>query len=117
MTPEQAREQLTRERDDVLRTLAGLERSFADIVAAAETANGDDEHDVEGETVAVSRAQVDALTLASRRQLAAVDAALARVDDGSYGSCLGCGAAILPARLEARPATPWCLTCAATRGP
>jgi RNA polymerase-binding transcription factor DksA len=39
----------------------------------------------------------------STRVLDDVDRALSRLSDGSYGSCETCGAAILPADLEADP--------------
>ena len=41
----------------------------------------------------------------------AVLAALARIDDGSYGNCVDCGHEIPEPRLEARPATPRCVPC------
>ena len=41
----------------------------------------------------------------------AVLAALARIDDGSYGRCVDCGSEIPEPRLEARPATPRCVPC------
>lgn len=44
-------------------------------------------------------------------QRAEVIAALARVDDGSYGRCVDCGHEIPEPRLEARPATPRCVPC------
>ena len=37
--------------------------------------------------------------------------ALARVDDGSYGMCGGCGEPIVPERLEILPAARYCLAC------
>ncbi len=40
-----------------------------------------------------------------------VDAALARFDAGKYGICENCGDAISAARLEARPASRWCVDC------
>jgi len=36
-----------------------------------------------------------------------------RLSSGRYGTCDGCGASIAPARLDAVPATRWCLPCAA----
>ena len=45
------------------------------------------------------------------RELEAVELALARVCDGSYGRCGNCGGAIPLARLRAQPATPLCLAC------
>jgi RNA polymerase-binding protein DksA len=47
----------------------------------------------------------------NRQHLAAIDAALARLDHGSYGSCTSCGRPIAPERLEALPWTPLCIDC------
>ena len=41
----------------------------------------------------------------------AVAAALRRIEDGSYGICLGCEEAIGKKRLDAVPWTPLCITC------
>jgi DnaK suppressor protein len=38
---------------------------------------------------------------------------LNRIEDGSYGLCSKCGAAINPARLEALPTATTCIKCAA----
>ena len=43
--------------------------------------------------------------------LADVEAALARLDDGSYGECIDCGAGIPYARLSAYPAAKRCVGC------
>ena len=47
------------------------------------------------------------------QHLALVDAALARLDDGSYGTCLRCGKPIAPERLEALPWAAHCIACQA----
>jgi DnaK suppressor protein len=39
-------------------------------------------------------------------------AALARIDDGTYGRCQECGRDIPAARLQALPYTPYCVPCA-----
>ncbi|HEY3877452.1 MAG TPA: TraR/DksA C4-type zinc finger protein [Trebonia sp.] len=44
-----------------------------------------------------------------------VQAALARIDDGSYGRCTDCGGPVPGPRLEARPATPRCVPCQGRR--
>ena len=49
-----------------------------------------------------------------RAQLTHVEEALARVADGSYGTCRTCGQAIAPARLEALPWVATCIDCART---
>lgn len=44
--------------------------------------------------------------------LGRVEAALERIDDGSYGRCVQCDGAIAKARLNAIPYTPVCIKCA-----
>jgi len=44
-------------------------------------------------------------------RLAAIDHALQKFDDGSYGKCDVCGEVIDPARLEALPQASLCLKC------
>src|ERR1700746_1602814 len=48
-------------------------------------------------------------------QRAEVLAALARIDDGSYGRCVDCSGPIPEPRLEARPATARCGPCQTKR--
>ena len=47
------------------------------------------------------------------QQLELVDAALARLEEGTFGTCLRCGKAIAPARLEALPWAAQCIDCQA----
>lgn len=49
---------------------------------------------------------------ANLAEIAAIRAALTRLDDGTYGECASCGATIAPARLLALPHTALCVTCA-----
>jgi DnaK suppressor protein len=44
--------------------------------------------------------------------LGSIDAALERIQDGSYGKCIQCEGAISKARLNAIPYTPVCIKCA-----
>ncbi len=55
------------------------------------------------------------LTEAQRREVAQIDAALARVDAGEYGVCRDCGQEIDPRRLDALPFAVLCTECAAHR--
>lgn len=48
----------------------------------------------------------------ARTRLAQLDEALARMDDGTYGRCVECGAAIDDGRLEVRPLSVTCIDCA-----
>lgn len=46
-----------------------------------------------------------------RRELDDIEIALAKIADGSYGGCEGCGQAISPDRLEAKPTARLCKEC------
>ncbi|MDQ2676563.1 MAG: TraR/DksA C4-type zinc finger protein [Actinomycetota bacterium] len=41
-----------------------------------------------------------------------IERALAKLDEGSYGTCDRCGAAIAPGRLKAAPESALCIDCA-----
>jgi DnaK suppressor protein len=41
-----------------------------------------------------------------------IEAALERIEDGVYGSCVECDGRITKARLNAIPQTPFCIKCA-----
>jgi RNA polymerase-binding protein DksA len=47
----------------------------------------------------------------NEQHLAEVEAALARLDDGTYGACARCGRPIAPERLEALPWAAQCIDC------
>jgi len=55
---------------------------------------------------------LEAMGAHDHAELRQIDAALARVAEGEYGFCVKCGAEIGTQRLEALPATPFCVTCA-----
>ena len=86
---------------------------LAALMAASRDSNADDEHDPEGPTIAYERSQLSTLLDQARRHLREVEAAVSRVEAGTYGACTVCGDAIPPARLEARPSAPTCLRHAA----
>ena len=90
--------------------LADLTGDYAGMVEASRDSNADDEHDPEGATIAFERSQVGALADDARHQIGELEAALARVEDATYGVCEVCGTQIPPARLEARPSARTCIT-------
>ncbi len=55
------------------------------------------------------------LTDRDRDKLQAIDEALARIDEGTYGACESCESDIAEGRLEALPFTRLCITCQAER--
>jgi DnaK suppressor protein len=107
-----ARQRLEEERRSTLDRLSSLQADFGGIVAASEGSNADDEHDPEGATIAFERSQVSTLVRQAQRHLQEVEAALQRVEEGSYGRCERCGEPIPEARLEARPVARTCVGCA-----
>jgi DnaK suppressor protein len=52
----------------------------------------------------------------NKAHLADVDAALARLDAGTYGRCTSCGNPIAPERLEALPWAAFCIDCQRSKG-
>ena len=53
----------------------------------------------------------EAQGLASEQELSAIEAALNRIDNGTYGKCLSCGEPISAERLTAVPFTTKCRNC------
>src|SRR5918996_2040788 len=60
-----------------------------------------DQHMADTATETVDREIDYTLEESDGRLLAAIDGALARIEDGAYGTCVNCGAQIAPERLEA----------------
>ena len=113
--PEGAAGVLAAERADTLARLAALEQEFAGILESSSAAGTDDEHDPEGATIAFERQHTAALLSQVQQHLAQIDAALLRLADGSYGTCMSCGHPIGAARLAARPVATTCIDCASRR--
>ena len=91
---------------------ASLARELESLAQEQALTSHDDEHDPEGVTIAVQRAQIQGLLEAARRDVDDLDRAAARLTEGSYGRCATCGAPIADERLEALPATTTCIGCA-----
>jgi DnaK suppressor protein len=108
------RDRLATERAQTLQHLADLTHDFDAVVAASRDTNADDEHDPEGATIAFERSQIEALARQAEHHLAEIDAALTRVETGTYGTCEVCGRPIGEPRLEARPTARVCIRCAAS---
>lgn len=107
MTPrqlEEARSELRRRRRAILEATreAGAEH---EALLAAERG-----HEME-EAAQAEQGLVDLerLGAAERLELRRIDAAMARLDEGLYGTCAACGTAIEPRRLTALP---WAVRCA-----
>jgi len=65
--------------------------------------------------VTAERGEVQALAGTLRENLQDIDAALGKIEQGTYGLCESCGRPIAEARLEAMPAARLCIACASKR--
>src|SRR5262245_65995674 len=68
-----------------------------------------DENFADSGQVAAEQGENRALASQLREQLDDVERALNKLDDGTYGKCEVCGNPIQEARLEAMPATRFCI--------
>ncbi len=97
---------------------AQLEAEKADLVAQlAELGVGSDAAEAltydanfaDSSQVTAEKGETEALAATLQESLQAVDAALSRMDGGTYGSCERCQEPIAPARLEAMPSATRCI--------
>jgi len=103
ITPITPRERLLARRDEILDNLAAIEDQLDD---TPDPDWADRVTERQGDEV------LQALGRSDQAELRRIDAALARVEEGSYGTCARCGEEIAPARLNALPDTPFCANCA-----
>jgi DnaK suppressor protein len=95
------RAQLEEERDQ-------LRRQLGDLGEGGEGPSFD-ENFADSSQVAAEQGEVRAITTNLRALLTEVEHALAKLDDGTYGACEACGQPISEPRLEAMPATRFCV--------
>jgi RNA polymerase-binding protein DksA len=70
-----------------------------------------DNHLAETASVTLDREIDYTLEENAEHVLAAIDSALARIDEGSFGICRTCGRPIAEERLQALPYTTQCIDC------
>lgn len=73
---------------------------------------GDEQGFAEADSLNVERDRVLSLTALARGRIDEVDAALRRLETGTYGACRSCRRPIPTARLEAVPEATQCVSCA-----
>jgi DnaK suppressor protein len=111
---EHFRELLVEKRRGVMETLeyfqkenpGSLEDETGELVSGSA-----DQHMADTATDTVDREIDYTLEASDGRLLAAIDTALARIEAGTYGTCVNCGAQIPPERLEAMPWATLCIDC------
>ena len=110
---ERFRSLLLEERGRVERALANLRDDHPGRLdeEVEEIAATHDNHLAETATATLHREIDYTLEENSTRMLAAIDASLKRIDDGTYGTCANCGQEIVEPRLEAYPWASLCIDC------
>ncbi len=107
---DRVREELERRRRIILETVR-RERAELEGLRAAER----DPEFEEGAQAEHEQYTLASLSDAQRREVAAITAALVRVDSGEYGVCADCEQQIDPRRLKALPTALLCTDCARRR--
>ena len=100
---------LTAVRTSLEEEQADLDTRLSELTSDGSAAPDFDENFADSAQVTAEQVENATLAATLRDQLSDVEDALARIDAGTYGSCEVCGAAIAPARLEAMPATRFCI--------
>jgi DnaK suppressor protein len=95
---------LIEERSDLLEKLGEL--------GAGDTGLTYDSNFADSSQVTAERSEAEVLVASLRETLEEVERAINKLEEGTYGTCEGCGQEINPARLEAMPATRYCIDCA-----
>ncbi len=103
------RARLERELADALAARAVLRADITSTSDLRRDSNVDDEHDPEGSTIAFELSQSATLLRDVDARVAEIQAALMRLDSGTYGRCDICDRPIAEGRLEARPWTRVCI--------
>lgn len=95
--------------------LADVARSTATALELTEDGANQDMADEdgfgEGDTLNVERDRLLVVASEAQARMAEIDAALGRIDAGTYGRCEACGKQILEARLEVVPEATLCVRC------
>ena len=113
------RDRLLDERRRVERALAGLRDEHpGSLEDESEEVNGSLDTEDMAETASITLGREIDYSLGENSQtvLGEIDAALQRIEDGTYGTCTNCGKQIAVERLEAHPWASLCIDCARLDG-
>lgn len=96
-------------RAELEREESHLRAQLGELVPGTDTSLSFDENFADSGQVAAEQGEAQSLAGPLLSQLADVEAALAKLDEGTYGTCEACGNPIADARLEAMPHTRFCI--------
>ena len=106
------RERLQDERRAVLEAIANIHHENPGSLSdETEELSFQDNHLGDVATVTFDREMASTLEENSEHVLSAIDGALRRIEEGTYGRCTSCGRQIPEERLEARPYATLCIEC------
>ena len=108
---ERFRDLLLEERGRVERALGHLQEENPGPITEGEEEETFDNHLGDAAAITFDREMDQSLGENSGNVLAAIDAALARIDEGTFGTCARCGRPIAEERLEAMPYATLCIEC------
>lgn len=106
------RAELRARRADYLEQLERLSAAAEELAEAGTADLGDDQGFAEADPLTVERDQLQSLSFRARQRLEDVEAAIRRLEAGSYGACRTCRRPIPRARLDALPEATQCVSCA-----
>jgi len=106
-----ARDRLMAERHRVTSEMQALQDDLAHSLEDQSDEDGNDSHMADSATDTVDRGIEQSLEDNAEHLLACIDAALGRIDAGSYGKCERCAKPISEERLEALPYATKCIEC------
>ncbi len=107
------RRELSARRASYREQVERLSAAVEELAQASEAPDlGDEQGFAEADSLNVERDRVLSLTTLARGRIDEVDAALRRLESGTYGACRTCRRPIPTARLEAVPEATQCVTCA-----
>ena len=105
-----ARKRLEEMRDDLERTIAVLQGEHPGPTAGT----GYPQDSADAGSILTEADRTEAILESARGQHDGVLAALARLDEDTYGQCVDCGHQIPEGRLDARPDAARCVGCQST---
>jgi RNA polymerase-binding transcription factor DksA len=96
-------------RDSLLEEQANLAAQVAALEPGSGSGGAFDDNFADSGQVAAEQGENKVLAAQLRAELDEVERALGKLDEGTYGRCEVCGEEIASARLEAMPATRFCI--------
>ena len=106
-----ARDRLMAERHRVTAEMQALQDDLSHSLEDQTDEDGNDSHLADSASETVDREIEQSLEVNAEHLLACIDAALGRIDAGTYGKCERCAELISEERLEALPYATKCIEC------